>query len=88
MLYFYDGQIRRYLTQIVRAFSNFQYKDGDGELRTIPVLYGDITRQVANVIRDNSENKIPSAPRMGIYITGLQMDRARLSDSSYVSKIN
>lgn len=88
MQYFYDGQIRRYLTQIVRAFSNFSYQDGDGDIRTVPVMYGDITRQVANIIRDNSENKLPSAPRMGVYITGLQMDRARLSDSSFVSKIN
>lgn len=88
MQYFYDGQIRRYLTQIVRAFSNFSYQDGDGDIRTVPVMYGDITRQVASIIRDNSENKLPSAPRMGVYITGLQMDRARLSDSSFVSKIN
>lgn len=88
MQYFYDGQIRRYLTQIVRAFSNFSYKDGDGDIKTVPVMYGDITRQVASIIRDNSENKVPSAPRMGVYITGLQMDRARLSDSSFVSKIN
>jgi len=88
MQYFYDGQIRRYLTQIVRAFSNFSYQDGDGDIRQVPVMYGDISRQVASTIRDNSENKIPSAPRMGVYITGLQMDRARLSDSSFVSKIN
>jgi hypothetical protein len=88
MQYFYDGQIRRYLTQIVRAFSNFSYKDGDGDIRQVPVMYGDLTRQVASILRDNSDNKIPSAPRMAVYITGLQMDRARLSDSSYVSKIN
>jgi hypothetical protein len=86
--YFYDGQIRRYLTQIVRAFSNFSYQDADGDLRVVPVMYGDITRQVASIIRDNSENKLPSAPRMGVYMTGLQMDRSRLSDSSFVSKIN
>jgi hypothetical protein len=88
MQYFYDGQIRRYLTQIVRAFSNFSYQDADGDLRVVPVMYGDITRQVASIIRDNSENKLPSAPRMGIYMTGLQMDRSRLSDSSFVSKVN
>lgn len=88
MQYFYDGQIRRYLTQIIRAFSNFSYKDGDGDLRLVPVTYGDLTRQVANIIRENSENKMPSAPRMAVYITSMQMDRARLSDSSFVSKIN
>jgi len=88
MQYFYDGQIRRYLTQIVRAFSNFNYKDGDEQLRQVPVTYGDLTRQVANIIRDNSENKMPSVPRMAVYITSMQMDRSRLSDSSFISKIN
>ena len=68
--------------------SNFSYKDGKGALTQVPVLYGDLTRQVANIIRENSENKIPSAPRMAVYITGLEMDRDRLSDSSYVNKVN
>jgi hypothetical protein len=68
--------------------SNFSYKDGDGDLRRIPVMYGDITRQVANVLRDNSENKLPSAPRIAVYITGLDIDRNRTSDSSFVSKVH
>jgi len=88
MQHFYDGQIRRYITQLVRMMSNFSYKDGKGALTQIPVMYGDLTRQVANIIRENSENKIPSAPRMAVYITGLEMDTARLSDSSYVNKVN
>ena len=88
MQFFYDGQIRRYITQIVRLMSNFAYKDGKGNLTTIPVMYGDLTRQVAHIIRDNSENKIPSAPRMAVYITSLEMDRTRTADASYVSKLN
>ena len=88
MQHFYDGQIRRYITQVIRLLSNFSYKDGAGALKTIPVMYGDITRQVAHIIRDNSENKIPSVPRMGVYVTNLEMDRTRLSDASFVSKIH
>ena len=88
MQHFYDGQIRRYLTQIVRLLSNFSYKDSQGELVRIPVLYGDMTRQVASIINDNSENKLPSAPRMAVYITGLELDQTRLADSSYVNKLN
>lgn len=88
MDHFYDGQIRRYITQLVRLMSNFSYKDGKGKLTQIPVSYGDLTRQVANIIRDNSENKIPSAPRMAVYVTGLEMDRTRNADFSYVSKMN
>lgn len=88
MQHFYDGQIRRYITQIVRLMSNFSYKDGKGNLTVIPVIYGDLTRQVANIIRENSENKIPSAPRMAVYITGIEQDTSRLADSSYVNKLN
>ena len=88
MQHFYDGQIRRYITQIVRLMSNFSYKDGSGVTTEVPVMYGDITRQVGHILRDNSENKIPSAPRMAVYITGLEMDTARLSDASYVNKLN
>ena len=88
MQHFYDGQIRRYITQMIRLMSNFSYKDGKGKLVQIPVMYGDLTRQVSSIIRDNSENKIPSAPRMAVYVTGLEMDRTRTSDSSYVNKLN
>ena len=88
MQYFYDGQIRRYITQMVRLLSNFNVSDSNGNLTRIPVMYGDLTRQVASIIRDNSENKIPSAPRIAVYVTGLEMDRERTSDSSFVSKMN
>ena len=75
MQHFYDGQIRRYITQIVRLFSNFSYKDNQAKLVEVPVMYGDMTRQVASIINKNSENAIPSAPRMAVYITGLELDR-------------
>ena len=88
MQHFYDGQIRRYITQIVRLFSNFSYKDNQAKLVEVPVMYGDMTRQVASIINKNSENAIPSAPRMAAYITGLELDRNRLADSSYVNKLN
>ena len=88
MQHFYDGQIRRYITQMIRLMSNFSYKDGSGKLTQIPVMYGDLTRQVSSIIRDNSENKIPSAPRIAVYVTGLEMDRTRTADSSYINKVN
>ena len=88
MQHFYDGQIRRYITQMIRLMSNFSYKDGDGKITQVPVMYGDITRQVGHILRDNSENKIPSAPRIGVYITGLELDRDRLADASYVGKVH
>ncbi len=88
MLHFYDGQIRRYITQIIRLLSNFSYQQGDGTLKRVPVLYGDISRQIAAIIQENSENKMPSIPRMAVYVTNLEMDRNRTSDSSFVSKVH
>jgi len=88
MQHFYDGQIRRYLSQVIRMLSGFKYRSADGKETTVPVMYGDMTRQVGAIIRDNSENKIPSAPRIAVYITGLAMDRTRLGDSSFVSKVH
>lgn len=72
----------------MRIFIGFKYQSGDGDLRTIPVMYGDLTRQVASIIRDNSENKMPSVPRISCYITGLEIDKTRLSDATFVSKVN
>lgn len=86
MLHFYDGQLRRYITQTIRFFSNFVVKYGDGTLHRIPVLYGDPDKQVSSVIRQNSENIINSAPRIAIYISGLELDKDRLADSTYVGK--
>lgn len=88
MDYFYDGQIRRYVTQFMRVFMGFKYKTGDGSMRHVPVMYGDMTRQVASIIKDNSENKMSTVPRIACYISGLEMDTTRLADASFVSKIN
>lgn len=86
--FFYDGQIRRFVTQFMRAFIGFKYQSGDGEQKTVPVMYGDMSRQVAGIIKENSENKMPTVPRIACYITGLEMDQARLGDPSFISKIN
>jgi len=88
MQYFYDGQIRRYLVQTIRLFSNFTVKYGDGTLHQIPVSYGDPDRQAAAITRQNSENAIQSVPRIAVHIKDLQLDRTRLADATYVGKVH
>jgi len=88
MQYFYDGQIRRYLLQTMRVFSNFVVKYGDGSLHRIPVMYGDGDRQVASIINQNSENLISAVPKISIYISALDIDHNRLADQTFVSKMN
>jgi hypothetical protein len=86
--FFYDGQIRRYITQVIRLMSNFVVKNSDGTLTQVPVTYGDIDRQVAAIISGNSENTAPAAPQIAVYISSLSLDRNRLSDSSFESKLH
>ena len=72
----------------MRIFIGFKYQTSDGTQLSAPVLYGDMTRQVGAIIRENSENKLPSVPRIACYITGIEMDTSRLSDPTFVSKVN
>jgi hypothetical protein len=88
MDFFYDGQLRRYVTQFMRIFIGFKYEAGDATQTSVPVMYGDMSRQVANLIRENSENKLPSVPRIACYISSLEMDTSRLTDPTFVSKMN
>ena len=88
MQHFYDGQIRRYITQVVRLLSNFSVKYGDGTLVRVPVMYGDQDRQAASIVNQNSENAVATAPRIAVYVADLDLARDRLSDSTFVSKLN
>lgn len=74
----------------MRVFIGFKYQTGgeNPELKHVPVMYGDMTRQVANIIRENSENKLPTVPRIACYITNIELDTSRLADATFVSKIN
>jgi hypothetical protein len=68
--------------------SGFKTRAGDGTEKIVPVLYGDMTRQVAQILKNNSENTLPSAPRITLYISDIKLDTSRLADASYVNKIN
>jgi hypothetical protein len=91
MLHFYEGQVRKFLTQFIRILSNFSVETGKGSdgsvsLRAVPVVYGDPTRQVANIIRNNSENALQYAPRIAAYVRELNYDRERMQNPYHIEK--
>ena len=91
MLHFYEGQVRKFLTQFIRILSNFSVetgkaKDGTIGLRAVPVVYGDPTRQVANIIRNNSENALNYAPKIACYVRELNYDRDRMQNPYHIEK--
>ena len=91
--YFYDAQIRRFLLQFSRIFSNFQVEYGRNEegkndtLVRVPVRYGDSSRQAQTIIQQNSANELPSTPLMTFYITDLKYNRAMIQEPNFVSTI-
>lgn len=88
----YDGQIRRFVMQFVRMCSNFQVEfgqdaNGDRTLQTVPVYYGDMSRQAAMILRGNSENTLNTVPAMACYISGFTYDRDRLQNPYHESTV-
>ena len=80
MDFFYDGQIRRYLLQVIRVFADLSYQETrNGALVTerVPVMYGDPNRMVASILKGNSENTIMPSPMMSVWIKDIEMDLAR-----------
>ena len=58
--FFYDKQIKRYLTQIVSVFSHFEVEfghdtDGNTIYRRVPVKYSTNDKMTASILRNNSE---------------------------------
>jgi len=96
--YFYDEQIRRFLLQFARIFSNFEIEFGSNEagqgpgsnvdtLVRVPVRYGDASRQAQTILQNNSASDMPSTPLMTFYITDLKYDRPRIQEPNFVNNI-
>lgn len=90
--FFYDNQVRRFLIQFGKIFSNWYVtkgKDpaGNDILVRVPVMYGDSSRQASTIIANNSASNLPSAPLITYYITGLEYDQRRTQDPTFIDKI-
>ena len=89
--FFYDNQIRRFLVQFARIFSDWYVtkgKDPAGNeiLVRVPIMYGDSSRQASTIIAKNSASNLPSAPLISYYISGLEYDQRRTQDPTFVDK--
>ena len=87
--FFYDEQIRRFLLQFTRIFSGFQVeygRDDSGNVtyQTVPVRYGDASRQAQAILQNNSANSMPSAPMMSFYISAMKYARDRVQEPYHV----
>jgi len=91
--FFYDKQIRRYISQIVSIFSYFEVEfgednDGNTVYRRVPVKYATSEKMTSSILKNNSENTMLSVPVISVYVTGLEYQRDRIQDPSFVDKLN
>jgi hypothetical protein len=97
--FFYDQQIRRFLLQFARIFSNFDVEYGGNQagqgpgsemdtLVRVPVRYGDASRQAQTILQNNSANDMPSTPLMTFYITDCKYDRPRIQEPYFVDNMS
>ena len=91
--FFYDNQIRRFLIQFAKIFSNWQVtkgKDPNGNdiLIRVPIMYGDQSRQASTVIANNTASNLPSAPLITFYISGLEYNQSWMQDPTFIDNIS
>lgn len=90
--YFYDQQIRRYLLQIVRAFSGFQYQiggrnGGQPTFMQVPCKMAMQNRQMGHIMNNNSENAVQAVPMITVWIKEMTPARDRTQNPSHVSTV-
>jgi hypothetical protein len=88
----YDAQLRRFVLQFIRMLSNFQVEFGQDSagnrtMQTVPIYYGDQSRQAAMILRGNSENTLNAVPAMATYISALTYDRERVLNPYFEGSI-
>ena len=90
--FFYDNQIRRFLIQFAKIFSNWQVTFGNDPAGNpiyvrVPIMYGDQSRQAATVINNNSASTLPTAPMITYYISGLEYNQKWTTDPTFVDQL-
>ncbi len=80
--YFYDGQVKRYLTQFMHVFSGLvtytgKRENGEVEVLPVPVVYGSRDRVAAAIRSDNTQNAMISLPMMSCYLKEMGFDWER-----------
>lgn len=86
----YDAQTRRFITQIVNAFSGFQHQiidDGKPILQRVPCTYAQQNKQVATILKNNSDNVLLSVPMFTVWISGIDYRRENTVAPSNVTQL-
>lgn len=85
--YFCDHTIKRYLEQVIRAFSGWQYESLPGVLHTVPCVSASHDPLVATLISNASDVTANQVPVIAVTITGIEMRRDDVQCPTHVSTV-
>lgn len=77
MNFFYDGQIRRYLVQFMRVFSDIKIQTGPDangvtSEKRVPVIYGQASWQGSQILAGQTQNTLHPVPLMAASIVNVE----------------
>lgn len=90
--FFYDGVQRRFLEQIVRAFSGYQYMPGirngvQSAAMMVPCRMANHDKTVANIMQNVSTNTLLTVPLITVWQTGLEGRRADVQYPGHIDTL-
>lgn len=90
--YYYDQQIKRYLTQFMAIFAGMNVvtgkgADGTAKTITVPIQYGSKDRVTSAILADNTQNKPLRLPVMSANLRTLKLAKDRLKGVGQLRKI-
>lgn len=93
MDFFYDRQIERYLLQFIRIFSDIKIQLDEDEngvkvQKKVPIIYGDMSRMVGHIMKDNNQNVLNQSPMMSATIKSLLINEKRRADPTNISPMH
>jgi len=77
----------------MRIFSDIKVRNGPDAnglytIQRVPIIYGDPSSMVAQLIKGASENTMLPVPMFSAYIDGIKMNDKRRQDSQFVGKVS
>lgn len=83
--FYYNAQIRKYVSQFLRIFAGFQTQDGvdrdnngANDYRSVNIVYGDIDRVIGAVLQNQSESFVSQKiPMISAYLSSISLDSSR-----------
>ena len=93
MTFFYDGQIRRYLVQFMRVFSDIKIQTGPDangvtSQKRVPVIYGQASWQASQILAGQTQNTLHPVPLMAASIVNVEPAPERRYNPAHESTVH